>query len=273
MGSPTTSRAGRLQAIRGHATYVIDDVGQEHDAGSQKHPPQDDEPEDRDEGDDGTGDTCDEQTVAVGAPNTSRIWTSPRASPGSCTTCIRLSPLQVVPLSPPTHRTFIPRQCSLTAPGTVVTANAIGDLPVSSQFAHRNTSNTWPWPCYVCTDSSYCWRVTQAAQPASDPAVPTKERYSHDDFESRQRVRAHRADGARRREAALAHAKVSPPVVVAKTAQVFTLAVPTEKEGATTTTVELTPPSGFSIDSFVPSPGWKRTVQKTGPARMRSSRR
>jgi uncharacterized protein YcnI len=52
--------------------------------------------------------------------------------------------------------------------------------------------------------------------------------------------------------------------VLAKTAQVFTLAVPTEKEGATTTTIELTPPSGFGIDSFVPSPGWKRTVQKTG---------
>ena len=28
--------------------------------------------------------------------------------------------------------------------------------------------------------------------------------------------------------------------------------------------VELTPPSGFSIDSFVPAPGWKRTVQETG---------
>jgi uncharacterized protein YcnI len=45
---------------------------------------------------------------------------------------------------------------------------------------------------------------------------------------------------------------------------VFTLAVPTEKEGATTTTIELTPPSGFAIDSFVPSPGWKRAVQSTG---------
>ena len=59
----------------------------------------------------------------------------------------------------------------------------------------------------------------------------------------------------------LAHAHVSPPVVLAKTGQVFTLAVPTEKEGATTTTIELTPPSGFAIDSFVPSPGWKRAVQ------------
>jgi len=57
---------------------------------------------------------------------------------------------------------------------------------------------------------------------------------------------------------------VSPPVVVAKTGQVFTLAVPTEKAGATTTTVELTPPQGFAIDSFVAAPGWKRTVQQTG---------
>ena len=63
---------------------------------------------------------------------------------------------------------------------------------------------------------------------------------------------------------AFAHAKVSPPVAVAKELQVFTLAVPTEKDGATTTTIELTPPSGFSIDSFVPSPGWKRTVQQSG---------
>jgi uncharacterized protein YcnI len=52
--------------------------------------------------------------------------------------------------------------------------------------------------------------------------------------------------------------------VLAKTGQVFTLAVPTEKEGATTTTIVLTPPAGFAIDSFVPTPGWKRTVQSTG---------
>jgi len=63
---------------------------------------------------------------------------------------------------------------------------------------------------------------------------------------------------------ALAHAKVSPPTALAKESQVFTLAVPTEKSGATTTTIELTPPKGFSIDSFVPSPGWKRAVQQSG---------
>jgi uncharacterized protein YcnI len=61
-----------------------------------------------------------------------------------------------------------------------------------------------------------------------------------------------------------AHAEISPAVAKAKTGQVFTLAVPTEEEGATTTTIELTPPQGFAIDSFAPSPGWKRKVQSTG---------
>lgn len=65
-------------------------------------------------------------------------------------------------------------------------------------------------------------------------------------------------------ESAFAHAEVTPPVVVTKHGQLFTLAVPTEKEGATTTAVELTPPTGFSIDSFVPAPGWKRAAQTTG---------
>jgi uncharacterized protein YcnI len=63
---------------------------------------------------------------------------------------------------------------------------------------------------------------------------------------------------------ASAHAHVSPPVALAKEGQVFTLAVPTEKETAQTTTVELTPPEGFSIDSFFAAPGWKREVQQTG---------
>lgn len=64
--------------------------------------------------------------------------------------------------------------------------------------------------------------------------------------------------------AAFAHAHVSPSVVVKGHSEVFTLAVPTEKDGATTTSIELTPPAGFNIDSFVPSPGWKRTVQQSG---------
>src|SRR3978361_18992 len=64
--------------------------------------------------------------------------------------------------------------------------------------------------------------------------------------------------------AAWAHAEVSPPVALAAAGQMFTLAVPTEKDGATTTTVELTPPRGFAIDSFVAAPGGKRSVQQTG---------
>jgi uncharacterized protein YcnI len=62
---------------------------------------------------------------------------------------------------------------------------------------------------------------------------------------------------------ASAHAEISPPVSLAKVLQVYTLAVPTEKSSETTQ-VELTVPAGFGIDSFVPSPGWKRTVQQTG---------
>jgi uncharacterized protein YcnI len=64
--------------------------------------------------------------------------------------------------------------------------------------------------------------------------------------------------------AAFAHARVSPPVGVAKTLELYTLAVPTEKDNATTTEIEFSPPAGFSIDSFVPSPGWTRKVQQTG---------
>jgi uncharacterized protein YcnI len=63
---------------------------------------------------------------------------------------------------------------------------------------------------------------------------------------------------------ASAHARLSPPVAVAKELQLFTLAVPTEKANAQTTSIELTLPVGFSIDSFVPAAGWKRNVQTTG---------
>jgi uncharacterized protein YcnI len=62
---------------------------------------------------------------------------------------------------------------------------------------------------------------------------------------------------------AAAHAEMSPAVALTSHGQLFTLAVPTEKESATTTTVELTPPDGFAIDSFVPSPGWTRNVKST----------
>jgi uncharacterized protein YcnI len=62
---------------------------------------------------------------------------------------------------------------------------------------------------------------------------------------------------------ASAHAEMSPPVSIAKKLQLFTLAVPTEKSSETTQ-IEFTVPAGFGIDSFVPSPGWKRTLQQTG---------
>jgi uncharacterized protein YcnI len=65
-------------------------------------------------------------------------------------------------------------------------------------------------------------------------------------------------------QSAFAHATLSPPVAKAKVLQQFTLAVPTEEEGAATTEVELTVPDGFAIDSFEPSPGWKRSEQATG---------
>jgi uncharacterized protein YcnI len=63
---------------------------------------------------------------------------------------------------------------------------------------------------------------------------------------------------------ASAHAHVSPPVALTNEGQVFALAVPTEKEAASTTKIELTPPDGFSIDSFVPAAGWKRVVAQRG---------
>jgi len=63
---------------------------------------------------------------------------------------------------------------------------------------------------------------------------------------------------------AWAHAEISPTVVLSKHLQEFGLLVPTEKANLTTTSVELTVPSGFAIDSFVPAPGWKRMVQTKG---------
>jgi uncharacterized protein YcnI len=64
---------------------------------------------------------------------------------------------------------------------------------------------------------------------------------------------------------AAAHARVSPAVSVSGELQLYSLAVPTEKAGLTTTKVVLTVPSGFGIDSFVPAPGgWSQQIQHTG---------
>lgn len=63
---------------------------------------------------------------------------------------------------------------------------------------------------------------------------------------------------------ASAHARMNPAVSVSGQLQLYSLTVPTEKEGVATTKVVLTVPAGFSIDSFVPTPGWKRVLQQTG---------
>jgi uncharacterized protein YcnI len=65
---------------------------------------------------------------------------------------------------------------------------------------------------------------------------------------------------------AFAHARVSPAVSVSGQLQYYTLAVPTEKAGAATTTVTLSVPAGFAIDSFAPSPGWQRSLRQSGHA-------
>jgi uncharacterized protein YcnI len=63
---------------------------------------------------------------------------------------------------------------------------------------------------------------------------------------------------------ASAHARISPSVSLANELQLYSLAVPTEKANLTTTKIVFTVPQGFSIDSFVPSPGWTRQLQQTG---------
>jgi uncharacterized protein YcnI len=64
---------------------------------------------------------------------------------------------------------------------------------------------------------------------------------------------------------ASAHARVSPAVSLSGELQLYSLAVPTEKENLTTSKIVLTVPDGFGIDSFVPPPpGWHQTVQSTG---------
>jgi uncharacterized protein YcnI len=65
--------------------------------------------------------------------------------------------------------------------------------------------------------------------------------------------------------AASAHARVSPAVSLAGKLQLYSLAVPTEKSGATTSKIVITVPSGFGIDSFAPPPpGWHMSEAQTG---------
>jgi uncharacterized protein YcnI len=64
---------------------------------------------------------------------------------------------------------------------------------------------------------------------------------------------------------ASAHARISPAVSVAGKLQLYSLAVPTEKSGLTTSTIVMTVPAGFGIDSFVPPPtGWRMQLRQTG---------
>jgi uncharacterized protein YcnI len=54
-------------------------------------------------------------------------------------------------------------------------------------------------------------------------------------------------------------------VSVAGKLQLYSLAVPTEKAGVTTSKIVLTVPAGFGIDSFAPPPtGWTEQIQQTG---------
>jgi uncharacterized protein YcnI len=65
--------------------------------------------------------------------------------------------------------------------------------------------------------------------------------------------------------AAFAHARVSPAVSVVNKLQLYSLAVPTEKSGLTTTKLVMTVPSGFGIDSFVaPAAPWHVDLAQTG---------
>ena len=64
---------------------------------------------------------------------------------------------------------------------------------------------------------------------------------------------------------ASAHARVSPALSLSGKLQLYSLAVPTEKEGLTTSKIVMTVPNGFGIDSFVPPPaGWTQQIQQTG---------
>jgi uncharacterized protein YcnI len=65
--------------------------------------------------------------------------------------------------------------------------------------------------------------------------------------------------------AAFAHAELSPKVSLSKKLQLYSLAVPTEKSGLTTTKIVMTVPNGFGIDSFAPPPaGWTQQTQQSG---------
>jgi uncharacterized protein len=64
---------------------------------------------------------------------------------------------------------------------------------------------------------------------------------------------------------AAAHARISPAVSLANKLQLYSLAVPTEKAGLTTTKLVMTVPAGIGIDSFVPPPApWHASISQAG---------
>jgi uncharacterized protein YcnI len=63
---------------------------------------------------------------------------------------------------------------------------------------------------------------------------------------------------------ASAHARVSPAVSLSAKLQLYSLAVPTEKDKVTTTKIVMNVPPGYGIDSFAPAPGWHMDTKQTG---------
>src|SRR3984893_6921852 len=64
---------------------------------------------------------------------------------------------------------------------------------------------------------------------------------------------------------ASAHAEISPKESLSGTLQLYSLAVPTEKNNLTTSKIVMPVPGGFGTDSFAPAPpGWIQTLQQSG---------
>jgi uncharacterized protein YcnI len=61
-----------------------------------------------------------------------------------------------------------------------------------------------------------------------------------------------------------AHATIGPSVVQVGSSNAYTLMVPTEEEGLTTTEVTMEVPDGFNMGGFEAIPGVKRTVESEG---------
>ncbi len=112
-----------------------------------------------------------------------------------------------------------------------------------------------------------------AARPRNPPS--TKEIHEMNRHLTRRRARRRRSLAAAASAlvvaaARSAHARVSPPVSLSKTLQLFSLAVPTEKENATTTKIVLTVAAAASRSTRSSrAPGWHRVVAADGLRRQR----